>query len=474
MSRMLIRHSALSVILALCGAASDLNAQDQPTGQSPTPAQAEPVAATSAVDVDAAYRKEFTFLTAQKRELSRQIAAIQGEAERQQGQLRNEVSSLQAQVMAAENEAERLADALSLADQRTLSNQENSDLLAATFAQGSITLEGFNVDLSADPAFAEADDGSKLQQLLRAGERVLAESSRIEVEPGTFYLNDGSEVNGQIVRVGNIARYGVSDRGAGALAPAGGGSFKLWRDDAQDSARALAEGSNIDTLRIFLFENPNVAIAEPEVKTVVSEVRKGGLIGLVIVSLGGVALILIILRAIFLSNAGSSIHKISEAIEPLLKQRRIDDAIATTKRFKGSAARVVTSALRNLDRDRDHLEDIVSEAILHENTRLNRFGSVILMIAGVAPLLGLLGTVTGMIQTFAVITEFGTSDPKLLSGGIATALVTTELGLIVAIPCLLFGNLLGGWGERLKDDMEKAALSVINVFKDQPVVARAA
>jgi biopolymer transport protein ExbB len=207
---------------------------------------------------------------------------------------------------------------------------------------------------------------------------------------------------------------------------------------------------------------------------VASEVRKGGLIGYVIVSLGGIALILIILRAIFLSNAGSSIHKISEAIEPLLKQRRIDDAIAATKRFKGSAARVVTSALRNLDRDRDHLEDIVSEAILHENTRLNRFGSVILMIAGVAPLLGLLGTVTGMIQTFAVITEFGTSDPKLLSGGIATALVTTELGLIVAIPCLLFGNLLGGWGERLKDDMEKAALSVINVFKDQPAVPRAA
>jgi biopolymer transport protein ExbB len=84
----------------------------------------------------------------------------------------------------------------------------------------------------------------------------------------------------------------------------------------------------------------------------------------------------------------------------------------------------------------------------------------------VAPLLGLLGTVTGMIQTFDVITEFGTSDPKLLSGGIATALVTTELGLIVAIPCLLLGNLLGGWADRIKDDMEKAALRTINLYKD--------
>ncbi len=83
---------------------------------------------------------------------------------------------------------------------------------------------------------------------------------------------------------------------------------------------------------------------------------------------------------------------------------------------------------------------------------------------GRRPLLGLLGTVTGMIQTFDVITVFGTSDPKLLSGGIATALVTTELGLIVAIPCLLAGSLLNGWAERIKDDMEKAALRAINLY----------
>ena len=92
---------------------------------------------------------------------------------------------------------------------------------------------------------------------------------------------------------------------------------------------------------------------------------------------------------------------------------------------------------------------------------------MILMIAGVAPLLGLLGTVTGMIQTFDVITEFGTSDPKLLAGGIAVALVTTEQGLIVAIPCLLLGNLLSGWADRIKDDMEKGALKVINLYQER-------
>jgi biopolymer transport protein ExbB/TolQ len=78
-------------------------------------------------------------------------------------------------------------------------------------------------------------------------------------------------------------------------------------------------------------------------------------------------------------------------------------------------------------------------------------------------LLGLLGTVTGMISTFDIITEFGTGDPKLLSSGISIALITTEVGLEVAIPTLIFGNLLSGWAESIKDDMEKAAL------RDEPV-----
>ena len=122
----------------------------------------------------------------------------------------------------------------------------------------------------------------------------------------------------------------------------------------------------------------------------------------------------------------------------------------------------------------EHLEDIVSESILHESSHLNRFGAFITVVAAVAPLLGLLGTVTGMIQTFDVITEFGTSDPKLLSGGIAVALVTTELGLIVAIPLLLLGSLLNGWAERLKDDMEKGALKIINLAADVRGAAKAA
>ena len=155
----------------------------------------------------------------------------------------------------------------------------------------------------------------------------------------------------------------------------------------------------------------------------------------------------------------------------LVGKGKVDMALEACKKRKGSTSRVVSAALRNLDRDREHLEDIISEAILHESSHLNRFGSMIMVIAAVAPLLGLLGTVTGMISTFDIITEFGTGDPKLLSGGISIALITTEVGLAVAIPALLFGNLLSGWAEGIKDDMEKAALRIINTEQSRRLAA---
>jgi biopolymer transport protein ExbB len=181
--------------------------------------------------------------------------------------------------------------------------------------------------------------------------------------------------------------------------------------------------------------------------------------------LGGIALIMIVLRVVFLRRARFRTGKVGHTVSDLAGQGKLDEALAAAKDLKGAASRVVSAAIRNLEYDRDHIEDIISEAILHESPHLNRFGSAILVIAAVAPLLGLLGTVTGMITTFDIITEFGTGDPKLLSSGISIALVTTEVGLAVAIPALIFGNLLSGWAESIKEDMERAALQVTNMYK---------
>lgn len=461
-------------LLALALACSPLHAQTpaaKPTQPAaPVTAPAAPPAAAPAVapvSVDEAYRKEFAFLSAQKRELAAQLEQMKRAAATQQATLNNEVAALESRVLALDNESSQLQEQATLADESAIANEEVSSLLQATFAQAGATLESYGIELAASTEFAALADGDKTAQIFAAAATKLKDLSSVRSEPGKFFLADGTEVTGTLVRVGNIAVYGISDSGAGALAPAGGGAFKLWREPSAEIAQALKAGQPPATLPVFLFESAATAVSEPPKKTIVSEMAKGGPIGYVILILGAIAMVLVVLRALFLSQAGSAVKPTIDAAGPLVRQHRINDAIDAVKQRKGSAARVVTAALRNLDRERTHLEDIISEAILHESTRLNRFGSVILMIAAVAPLLGLLGTVTGMIQTFDVITEFGTSDPKLLAGGIAVALVTTEQGLLVAIPCLLLGNLLSGWAERIKDDMERGAIQVINMYQER-------
>ncbi len=453
-------------MLPFAASAQDTAPAAAAAAAAPAPAPAAVTAPAPTVSVEQAYRREFALLEAQKRELTARVAEVRQQTASQRSRLETEIAALENRVFAQRAEAETASEELTRIEQAAFALAENSGFIDATLEQARSTLAGFgNNALSADE-FAARDELSKLQGMFEQGVAQLRVLGEIRREPGTFFLADGTEVQGQIVRFGNIAAYGVSEQGSGALVPAGGGRFRLWKDPADESAQALAQGQLPGTLQAYLFENANTAVLDPEDKTFVNEMKKGGLIGYIILLLGLSAGILVVLRALFLQRAGASIHNIIEGVSPAVRAHRIDDAIAAAKRFKGSAARVVTAALRNLDRDREHLEDIVSESILHESTHLNRFGAYILMIAAVAPLLGLLGTVTGMIQTFDVITEFGTSDPKLLSGGIATALVTTMQGLIVAIPALLFGSLLNGWAESIKDDMEKAALKVVNLYQD--------
>jgi biopolymer transport protein ExbB len=218
-------------------------------------------------------------------------------------------------------------------------------------------------------------------------------------------------------------------------------------------------------LDVLLFDDPGQAMEMQDEKSFREELEAGGLIAKIILGLGVLGAALVLLRVIYLLMFSSDTQKITAKVNQEMQSGNLDNALEICKSKMSSASRVVAATLRNLDRDRDHIEDVISESILYESSRIDRFGSLIVVIAAISPLLGLLGTVTGMISTFDIITEFGTGDPKLLSGGISEALLTTKFGLVVAIPLLLLGNMLSSWGNRTKNDLERAALHMINTHK---------
>lgn len=186
--------------------------------------------------------------------------------------------------------------------------------------------------------------------------------------------------------------------------------------------------------------------------TVKERIAQGGWIGYIILVLGAVGLLVALLQFLSLLRAGRGVAKQQKQDEPSQKN---------------PLGRILSVYNAKLAEDVETLQLKLDEAILREMPKLERGLITLAILAAIAPMLGLLGTVSGMIETFQSITLFGTGDPKLMSGGISQALVTTELGLAVAIPLLLIHSGLSSKSNRLIQilDEESAAIVARNAEK---------
>ncbi|MCB1593437.1 MAG: MotA/TolQ/ExbB proton channel family protein, partial [Xanthomonadales bacterium] len=383
-------------------------------------------------DIQNAYKKEYAFLTTQVKNLQTRISEYKSQAQKEEADINREISRLENLLLSLEQQSNQLEDDIFSMQRNSESATNNNELINATITQAQSTLTEYNLKLP--EAFENQTEIEKITDLVDFAKGILSNSSKTSKHQGNFFLQDGTEVQGQILKVGNIASYGISPKGSGVLAPAGENNFKIWNSKDNDSVKNILNSNTVDSLPIFLYESSVKPIEEKQSKTIKGVVDSGGIIAWIIFVLGVIAALLIIMRFWFLKKASSSTEKILNKIVNHIENEDMSAAIKVAKSKKSSSSRVLYAVLRNITRDREHIEDIVSESILHESGQLNRFGSLIMVIATVSPLLGLLGTVTGMISTFDIITEFGTGDPKLLSSGISIALITTEIGLAVAIP----------------------------------------
>ncbi len=254
-------------------------------------------------------------------------------------------------------------------------------------------------------------------------QREMTENGRIARFDGEYIDAEGSPTRARITRYGLFAaradeeylRYRPDSRRLESL-PRQPGSW-LEKQFAEEGATVL-----IDPTRGSLF---GLLIMRPDLW---ERIRQGGVVGAIILILGAIGVVLALFQLVFLSLQGGR-----------MRRQRADLRSPTADNPLGR----ILLAARETDQQRDMetLELAIDEAILKETPRFERLQGGIKLLAAVAPLLGLLGTVTGMIETFQAITLFGTGDPKLMAGGISQALITTVLGLVVAIP-LLFLHVL--------------------------------
>lgn len=182
--------------------------------------------------------------------------------------------------------------------------------------------------------------------------------------------------------------------------------------------------------------------------TLMERVRQGGVVGYVILALGVLGLLLALGRLAWLQRTASMVDRQVADLDNLQDGNPLGRVLGVI----GSNPKL---------EELETLELKLDEAILKETPALERWQGLIKLLAAVAPLLGLLGTVTGMIATFQAITLFGTGDPKLMAGGISQALVTTVLGLIVAIPLLFMHSLMAARSKALVQLLEQQSAGLI-------------
>lgn len=339
----------------------------------------------------------------------------------------------------------------------TTTNFENS-IISAQFKNRGDFLSGLAQKMGTSSQLASIEEMERLWFELQ---REMTESGKVVRFATTVVDQSGVEQQGDVIRVGafnlvsdgKYLRYNHSTNKVAELVRQPSSRFtETTRDMASASPGELVP-FGIDPSRGTLLE---ALIKEPNLR---ERVESGGIVGYIIILVGILALLLALERITTLSVTRSKVKSQMKSSEV---------------RSNNPLGRVLAVHKDNRATDPDTLELKLAEAIIRERPRLERFIPLLKIIAVAAPLMGLLGTVIGMILTFQAITLFGTGDPKLMAGGISQALVTTVLGLLVAIPTVFMHSIASTMAKGVIHTLEEQSAGLIAQRMEQQEHGRTA
>ncbi len=294
-------------------------------------------------------------------------------------------------------------------------------------------------------SLASIEDIERLWAMLQ---QEVYESGRVVRFNHVVTKADGQQGETEVIRVGAFNL--VSEAGYLEYNPSEGSITELGRQPdgrytgttgdmmSADAGTSIEFGVDVTRGGILglLVESP----------TIKDRIEQGGIVGYCIIALGIVGLIIAFIRWVALSTD-------SRKVSAQLKRES-----ASTDNPLG---RVLAAYESNQGADTETMELKLSEAALKEMPSLTKGLLFIKVVAAVAPLMGLLGTVTGMIKTFQVITLYGAGDPKMMAGGISQALMTTVLGLCVAIPMVLLHTVVSGQSRKIVNILQSQSAGLV-------------
>jgi len=289
---------------------------------------------------------------------------------------------------------------------------------------------------------------SDIERLWLMLQREIHETGRVVRFNHLVTKADGEQADMEVIRVGafnlvsenGYLQYDANEGSISELLRQPEGRYLGTTDDMMGASSGDVVTFGIDVTRGSIL---GLLVESPTIK---DRIEQGGIVGYCIIALGIVGLLIAIWRWLGLSAD-------SRKVAAQLKR----DSASTDNPL----GRVLAAYESNQGADTETIELKLSEAALKEMPGLTKGLLFIKVVSAVAPLMGLLGTVTGMIKTFQVITLYGAGDPKMMAGGISQALMTTVLGLVVAIPMVLLHTIVSGQSRKIVNILQSQSAGLV-------------
>ena len=398
--------------------------------------------------IDDAYRAELTRLKAEE-------AAIRNALKREQTKQNSAVNKLETEIEAlARTLAQLRADNAKMELQvpqaeRLQSIEGQARNLDRRKKQIETWLETHQVPLpvrGTPSSVSGRHEHPPLDLMVKAALGHVEKHGQLWVREGQLYFGvDGVARHGPVLRIAEVAAVAIDEQ-FHPLDMATDGSLRM---DAQIKPIAAKHGS-ARTVDAVLYDPTDLRPSPRTAGGWYAYIESGGAVMWAIAILACLAIVVFVERLIAF---GLFLITLSRA------ERRGPDVLVPSSHPLLHPVAIIQTH----DGTAEVLETAAAESMSQVQSVIRRGVSLLAVVASVSPLLGLLGTVTGMIGTFAMITDHGTGDPRLLSGGISEALLTTQFGLMVAIPALLFQTTLYRIGDAIARRVESFALSALEI-----------